>query len=122
MPKLALTNPILLNAMFLVASMHIKRTNKTYPAEPFQYHERVLKLLIPHLAENGGIGDDGTLAATILLRGFEEFVGKCCVIAQVWLIYINVRLIQPVPEARNFFRHTNSSQPIQLAFLLPILR
>lgn len=74
-PKLALRNPILLNAIFLMAAQCIRGFDASFPAEPFQYHERVLNLLIPYLADRGGIDDEATLSAAILLRAFEEYVG-----------------------------------------------
>lgn len=72
---MALRNPILLNAIFLMAAQHIRGLDSSFPAEPFQYHEKLLNLLIPHLSDRGGINDDATLAAAILLRAFEDFVG-----------------------------------------------
>ncbi|KAF2114060.1 hypothetical protein BDV96DRAFT_495527 [Lophiotrema nucula] len=73
-PKLALANPMLLNAIFLLAAQHLRGTDPLFPAEPFQYHERLLNILIPHIADRGYIDDDATLAAAIILRCFEDFV------------------------------------------------
>jgi hypothetical protein len=74
-PQLALTNSMLLNAIFMIACQHIRRYDASFPAKPFLYHERVLQQLIPYLAENGRIQDEATLVAAIFLRGFEELHG-----------------------------------------------
>ncbi|KAH7091687.1 hypothetical protein FB567DRAFT_416159, partial [Paraphoma chrysanthemicola] len=71
-PQLALTNSMLLNAIFMIACQHIGRYDASFPAKPFVYHERVLHQLIPYLAENGRIQDEATLVAAVLLRCCEE--------------------------------------------------
>jgi hypothetical protein len=74
-PQLALSNPILLNAVLMKASQHIERYDTSYPAKPYVYHERVLQQLITYLADNGQIQDEATLVAAMFLRGFEELQG-----------------------------------------------
>lgn len=74
-PKLALSNSMLLNAIFLVSSQHIQRFDASFPAKPYFYHERILQCLIPYLAEHGSIEDEAILVAAMLLRSFEEFHG-----------------------------------------------
>jgi hypothetical protein len=74
-PQLALSNPILLNAILMLASQHICQANASFPAKPLVYHDRVLQGLIPYLADHGRIKDEGTLVAALLLRAFEEFYG-----------------------------------------------
>lgn len=75
-PQMALANPMLLDAIFMKASQTICRTDASFPAKPYVYHERLVQQLIPYLANHGPILDEATLVAAILLRGFEEFHGK----------------------------------------------
>jgi hypothetical protein len=72
---MALTNSMLLNAVFMAASQMICRKDASFPVKPYLYHEQVLQGLIPYLADHGRIQDEATLVAAILLRGFEEFHG-----------------------------------------------
>ncbi|KAF1849119.1 uncharacterized protein K460DRAFT_375833 [Cucurbitaria berberidis CBS 394.84] len=72
-PKLALSNAMLMNAIFMISAQHIQRVNPAFPARPYMYHERILQQLIPYLAERGRIDDEATLVAAMLLRSFEEF-------------------------------------------------
>lgn len=74
-PQMALANSMLLNAVFMTASRIMCRTDASFPAKPFLYHERVLQGLIPYLADHGRIQDEPTLVAAMLLRGFEESHG-----------------------------------------------
>lgn len=74
-PKLALLNPMLFNAVLLTSAQHIQRFDPHFPAKPYVYHERLLQSLIPYLAENGRIEDEATLVAAMLLRCFEEHHG-----------------------------------------------
>ncbi|KAL5120834.1 hypothetical protein ACEQ8H_001315 [Pleosporales sp. CAS-2024a] len=71
-PHMALTDSMLLNAVFMSASHVIARTDASFPAKPFVYHERVLQSLIPYLAHHGRILDEPTLVTAMLLRGLEE--------------------------------------------------
>jgi hypothetical protein len=77
-PQMALENSMLLNAVFMTASQIICRTDASFPAKTFLYHERVLQGLIPYLADHGRIQDEATLVAAMLLRGFEESHGAYC--------------------------------------------
>jgi hypothetical protein len=61
-----------------MSAQHIRAFDPAFPVEPFQFHERLLNLLIPHLATQGGVHDDATLAAAMLLRMFEDSVGTRC--------------------------------------------
>jgi hypothetical protein len=74
-PQMALENSMLLNAVFLTASQIACRTDASFPAKTFLYHEQVLQGLIPYLADHGRIQDEATLVAAMLLRGFEESHG-----------------------------------------------
>ena len=80
-PQMALTNSMLLNAVFMTASQIVCRTDASFPAKPFSYHERVLQDLIPYLADHGRIRDEPTLVAAMLLRGFEESFGASRLVA-----------------------------------------
>jgi hypothetical protein len=75
-PQMALSNPMLLDAILMKASQTICRTDASFPAKPYMYHERLVQQLIPYLANHGQILDEATLVAAILLRGFEEFHGR----------------------------------------------
>ncbi|KAI1673559.1 hypothetical protein L13192_00306 [Pyrenophora tritici-repentis] len=72
-PKLALTNPMLMNAIFMTSAQHILRFDPYFPTRPYMYYDKILQVLIPYLAEKGRIEDEGVLVAAILLRAFEEF-------------------------------------------------
>jgi hypothetical protein len=69
-PQLALTNPILMNALRMI------QMDPSFPVKPLVYHQKVLRDLIPYLADHGRIRDEATLVAAILLRGFEERHGE----------------------------------------------
>lgn len=73
-PALALKSPILLDSMFLFASQYIRKSDPSFEVEPLHYHGRLLRRLIPYLNERDGINDEATLAATTLLRAFEDCV------------------------------------------------
>lgn len=74
-PAMAFQNTMLLNAVLLISAQHIKRFDHHFPAKPYMYHERLLRSLIPDIAEKGAIIDEGTLMAAMLLRCFEEHHG-----------------------------------------------
>jgi hypothetical protein len=68
---------MLLNAVLMIGSQCMNQVNPLFPVKPFVYHERVLRDLIPYLADHGQIQDEATLLAAMLLRGFEEYHGEC---------------------------------------------
>jgi hypothetical protein len=74
-PKLALSNPMLLNAIFMISAQQIQRFDPTFQARPCEYHDRILQCLIPYLADRGRIEDEATLVAAMLLRRFEDLCG-----------------------------------------------
>lgn len=74
-PKLALTSPMLMNAIFMISGQCILRFDPYFPTRPYDYHERLLQSLIPYIAEKGQIEDEATLVAAMLLRNFEDFHG-----------------------------------------------
>ncbi|KAH5022410.1 hypothetical protein HBH95_023440 [Parastagonospora nodorum] len=89
-PQMALTNSMLLNAVFMTASQIVCRTDASFPVKPFVYHERVLQDLIQYLADHGRIRDEPTLVAAMLLRGFEESFGASRLIAALYPIWLIV--------------------------------
>jgi hypothetical protein len=50
-PSLALTSPMLLDAVLMFASQHIPRVDPEFPTTPYVYHERVVQRLIPSLGK-----------------------------------------------------------------------
>ncbi|KAI4947311.1 hypothetical protein J4E91_006663 [Alternaria rosae] len=72
-PKLALTSPMLMNAILMISGQCILRFDRYFPTRPYDYHERLLQSLIPYIAEKGQIEDEATLVAAMLLRNFEDF-------------------------------------------------
>ena len=74
-PRLALENPMLMNAILMISAQLVMRYDPHFPARPYVYHDRILQDLIPYLAERGRIDDEATLVTAILLRTFEEFHG-----------------------------------------------
>lgn len=74
-PRLACTNFMLLNAVFMIASQYILRVEPLFPAQPYIYQERTLQLLVAYLTSHGKMEDETALVTAILLRGFEESHG-----------------------------------------------
>lgn len=74
-PRLACTNFMLLNAVFMIASQYILRVEPLFPAKPYVYQERTLQLLLAYIARYGKIEDEVALVTAIFLRGFEESHG-----------------------------------------------
>lgn len=74
-PRLALHNSMLMNAIFLVSAQQIQRSDPLYPAQTQIYHQKIMRQLIPYLAEPGSI-DEATLLAAMMLRSYEETLGK----------------------------------------------
>ena len=72
-PKLALTSPILMSAIFMISGQCILRFDPYFPTRPYEYHERILPSLISYLAAMGRFEDEATLVAAMLLRSFEDF-------------------------------------------------
>jgi len=112
-PKLALTNPMLMNAIFMTSAQHVLRFDPYFPTRPYVYHDRILQDLIPYLAEKGKIEDEGILVAAILLRAFEEFHGMYTKLFAENLLMNQQR----VPEARRCSRRSSSSMDPRAGFL-----
>jgi hypothetical protein len=75
-PQLALTNPMLMNALLMMGCQGMIQMDPSFPVKPLVYHQKVLQDLIPYLVDHGRIQDEAALVAAILLRGFEERHGK----------------------------------------------
>ena len=71
-----MTSPMLLHGMFALSAQHLCRFDGSYRAEAFEHQAKCVKLMIPRFAENNGVKDEVLLLTALLLRGFEEFVGK----------------------------------------------
>ena len=71
-PHRATTCPTLLNAIFACSARHLSRTNEFDPYVSEKYHQECLKHLIPMLNDDAAVMDENLLAATIILRFFEE--------------------------------------------------
>jgi hypothetical protein len=72
-PKLALTSPMLMNAIFMIAGQYVLRFDPYFPTRPYDYYERLLESLITYIAEKGRVEDEATLVAAMLLQHFEDF-------------------------------------------------
>ena len=71
-PELATTSPLLLNAALAASAYHLSRTTTGFdPLVAEMYHERCVELLIPLLDNLSAVSDE-IVAATILLRLYEQ--------------------------------------------------
>ena len=73
---MAMENPMLLHGMFALSAQHLCRLDGSYRAEAFEHQVKCVKLMIPRFTESDGVKDEALLLTALLLRGFEEFVGK----------------------------------------------
>ncbi|KXH26973.1 hypothetical protein CSAL01_11046 [Colletotrichum salicis] len=71
-PQRAGSCPILLNAIFALASRHLSLTSAYDSLASNRYHEQCLNYLIPLLDHAGTVSDENLFAATIILRVLEE--------------------------------------------------
>ena len=71
-----MASPMLLHGMFALSAQHLCRLDGSYRAEAFEHQVKCVKLMIPRFTESNGIKDEALLLTALLLRGFEEFVGK----------------------------------------------
>jgi hypothetical protein len=55
-----------------LAAQHLSRTTSYDAIEAHRYHERSINFLIPLLNDDSAVNDDNMLAATVLLRFFEQ--------------------------------------------------
>jgi len=75
-PRRALASPILLNAILAVSARHLSRIRGYDPYAADQYHQECLAHLIPVLNDTAAVLDENLLAATVILRTFEELESK----------------------------------------------
>ncbi|KAA8904192.1 hypothetical protein FN846DRAFT_953207 [Sphaerosporella brunnea] len=78
-PLLSATCPMLLNAMLALAARHLSISSDLDPLVALQYHQACLQEYIPSLSSMGqsnSKNDSVLLAATVLLRTFEELDGR----------------------------------------------
>ncbi|THY30910.1 hypothetical protein D6D01_03088, partial [Aureobasidium pullulans] len=71
-PRMAFLSPILLTAIFAVASKHISKTIEMTDPTPECYFQETLDHLIPVLNEPDALVEDYVLAAVVILRVMEE--------------------------------------------------
>jgi hypothetical protein len=76
-PRRALHSPILLHAILSVSSLHLSRISDYSPSVAAQYYEESVRLLIPVLNDASNAMDDTLLAATVILRVYEQMNGMC---------------------------------------------
>lgn len=71
-PRLAVSQPLILNAIFAVASLHLSLLNGTVDIESPPYLDKSLQQLKQILAMPDSHEDDALLAGVVLLRNYEE--------------------------------------------------
>jgi hypothetical protein len=74
-PHRASICPTLLNAIFACSARHLSRVGDVDPSIAEKYHQECLKHLIPMLSDGAALMDENLLAATVILRFFEEVQG-----------------------------------------------
>lgn len=82
-PQRAVHYPVLLYAIFALASLHRNTLLGIEDTVPEEYHNQCLQLLIPVLDDPQGVVDENFLAAVVILRSYEEMSSmhtrsKCC--------------------------------------------
>jgi hypothetical protein len=75
-PHRASICPTLLNAIFACSARHLSRVGDLNPSIAEKYHQECLKHLIPMLSDGAALMDENLLAATVILRFFEEVQGS----------------------------------------------
>lgn len=76
-PRRALHSPILRYAILSVSSLHLSRISNYSVSVAEQYYEEAVRLLIPMLSDASNAMDDNLLAATVILRVYEQMNGMC---------------------------------------------
>lgn len=74
-PELALSCPVLLNALMAYAGRHLSRVSDFDSAVADHYHHECVSLMIPMLDEKDLVADETLFAAAVILRAFEETNG-----------------------------------------------
>lgn len=85
-PRLALTTPVLLNAILAVSSLHRSRLNGTSPLGAEQYHEDCVRHLIPMLGDSNPTVGGVLLATTAILRVYEQMSGRCLPLSSLLML------------------------------------
>lgn len=76
-PRQATTYPVLLAAILAVSSKHLSLIGDYDTELSAKYYSRCLELLTPALSHEDLMStNDSTIAATVILRLFEEFESK----------------------------------------------
>jgi hypothetical protein len=75
-PHLALTHPILLYSILAYTARHLSFVSNYDSAVADYYHGKCLRILIPILNNVGSSSSGILLAATCILRLFEQIGGK----------------------------------------------
>lgn len=75
-PQRAMQHPILLHAMFAVAAKHMSLVLTYDAAEGSHYYNECISLLIPTIVQAEENYDENLLAATVILRSYEEMSGR----------------------------------------------
>jgi hypothetical protein len=75
-PHRASICPTLLNAIFACSARHLSRVGDFDASISEKYHQECLKHLIPMLSDGAAVMDENLLAATVILRFFEEVQGS----------------------------------------------
>ncbi|KAF7125853.1 hypothetical protein CNMCM5793_002146 [Aspergillus hiratsukae] len=71
-PELALSCPVLLNALMAFSARHLSRTTDFDSAVADHYHHECVSLIIPMLDQKDLVADETLFAAAVILRAFEE--------------------------------------------------
>jgi len=71
-PRIALSSPILLNACLAFAARNLARVSGYNPEAAEYFHSACIELLIPALSDQTSAADPDLLAATVILRIYEQ--------------------------------------------------
>jgi hypothetical protein len=74
-PRRALHSPILLYAILSVSSLYLSRISNCRASVAEQYYDESVRLMIPMLSNDSSAMDDNLLAATVILRVYEQMNG-----------------------------------------------
>lgn len=74
-PQRAMQQPILLQAIFAVSAQNMSRVSTYDESEGSRYYSECISLLIPTISQVDEDCNENVLAATVLLRIYEEGSG-----------------------------------------------
>lgn len=89
MPQRARSCRTLYNAILALSARHLSQIKGFDAYASTQYYQECLRTLIPSLSDPKAALDDNLLAATVILRLFEEFDGKLIISLIYIYIYID---------------------------------